>query len=174
MPLCPVGMMCPQVMPRPKTYSNRCEMENGGAEFIHDGPCSNDLSNLIGDTDDNRSGQQCFDLTYNMKLRSRDINTEGQVSKLQLFLSSMGYFNSEPTGYFGILTEKAVRNFQKDYNLIPTGIVGKFTRAAIKKLTCKNDNYVFPEQNNTSQNNSLNKPNQTNLESRIPKSWLIR
>lgn len=39
MPECPAGMACPQVMPQPKTYSNRCKMEAAGATFLSPGEC---------------------------------------------------------------------------------------------------------------------------------------
>lgn len=39
MPECPEGMMCAQVMPEPKTYANKCVMENEGAEFLYEGGC---------------------------------------------------------------------------------------------------------------------------------------
>ncbi len=79
----------------------------------------------------------CIDLKYNMQYRARDINTNGEVSLLQDFLQSKGYLNNEPTGYFGILTTKAVVELQKANNIFPSiGYVGPITRAKIKALTC--------------------------------------
>lgn len=39
MPSCPPGLACIQLMPAPKTYSNRCEMELAKADFIAEGRC---------------------------------------------------------------------------------------------------------------------------------------
>ncbi len=107
----------------------------------------------VGDGEDN--GQQCLDLTYNLKLRSRDANTNNEVSDLQDYLNNAGYLASEPTGYFGQGTLAAVKKFQKENGLTPSGIVGRYTRAKIKSLTCDdftpvpmplaNSNRVFGE-----------------------------
>ncbi len=40
------------------------------------------------------------------------------------------------TGYFGLATQKAVRSFQKNNNLISSGIVAAITRAKIKSVSC--------------------------------------
>lgn len=49
------------------------------------------------------------------------------VRRLQEELSNLGFFNFQISGYFGSLTEEAVREFQQANNLIPTGIVDKIT-----------------------------------------------
>lgn len=36
----PQGLACAQVMPAPKTYSNRCQMNAGGATLLYDGICT--------------------------------------------------------------------------------------------------------------------------------------
>jgi len=46
-----------------------------------------------------------------------------------------GYLNATAVGYFGPLTEKAVKAFQKDHNLDQLGVVGPGTRAALNALT---------------------------------------
>ncbi|MCD8500642.1 MAG: peptidoglycan-binding protein [Bacillaceae bacterium] len=43
----------------------------------------------------------------------------------------LGYFNHSITGYFGPITESAVKQFQKDHNLISDGLV---TTSTIEKL----------------------------------------
>lgn len=42
MPECPQGLSCPQVMPQPKTYGNRCELGLSGGIFISSGACDSD------------------------------------------------------------------------------------------------------------------------------------
>ena len=39
MPECPEGRFCPMVMPAPRTYGNKCELLNEGAEFLKEGSC---------------------------------------------------------------------------------------------------------------------------------------
>lgn len=80
---------------------------------------------------------ECIDLKNNLRYRSRDANTNGEVSVLQDFLALRGYFDHEPTGYFGVLTLKAVKQFQKENGISPTGFVGPITRAKIKALSCQ-------------------------------------
>ena len=90
-----------------------------------------------GDVDPNPTASQCVSLQNNLRYRDRDINKNGEVSTLQDFLQSKGYLNSEPTGYFGLLTLKAVRDFQNANGILPvSGYVGPITKAKIKALTC--------------------------------------
>jgi len=78
----------------------------------------------------------CLDISNNLTYRSRDVSTGGDVSALQDFLQAKGYLNSEPTGFFGVLTLQAVKSFQQANGISPTGFVGPITRAKIKSLTC--------------------------------------
>ena len=78
----------------------------------------------------------CLVISYNLTYRSRDINTNGDVSALQDFLQAKGHLNSEPTGFFGLLTLGAVKKFQSANGIESTGFVGPLTRAKIKNLTC--------------------------------------
>ncbi|MEA4923554.1 MAG: N-acetylmuramoyl-L-alanine amidase [Eubacteriaceae bacterium] len=57
-----------------------------------------------------------------------------QVVKLQRCLNKILKAGLETDGIFGVLTDKAVRRFQKKYSLEVDGIVGPKTRAKIKKL----------------------------------------
>lgn len=60
------------------------------------------------------------------------IGTRGsQVTSLQNFLIAKGYMRGTPTGYFGLVTFQAVREFQKAHTIISTGFVGPLTRKAI-------------------------------------------
>ncbi len=53
------------------------------------------------------------------------------VTEVQRQLRELGYFNADPTGYFGPVTEQAVIRFQTDYALRADGIVGSQTRAEL-------------------------------------------
>ena len=93
------------------------------------------------DSDDN--GSTCISLTYKLGRRagpgftpSRDSNTNGEVSLLKDFLQSEGYMSSEPTGYFGLVTFQAVKDFQRAYGLYTDGTVGLKTRIKINEVSC--------------------------------------
>jgi len=88
------------------------------------------------DTNPNSNTETCVSFSYGLNYQSRDATTNGEVSKLQNFLQSKGYLNSEPTGYFGLLTTQAVKNFQNANGLVGDGNVGPTTRAKIYSLTC--------------------------------------
>ncbi len=72
----------------------------------------------------------------NLRYRSRDVNTNGEVSVLQNFLHIQNYFNSKPTGYFGLSTLRAVKKFQKENGIKPTNYIGPSTKEKIKLISC--------------------------------------
>ena len=84
----------------------------------------------VGDVDPNTS--QCVELKNNLRLRDRDAQKNSEVSLLQDFLQEKGYLSSEPTGFFGQMTLKAVQAYQRVQGLNPTGFVGELTRGKIK------------------------------------------
>jgi peptidoglycan hydrolase-like protein with peptidoglycan-binding domain len=57
-----------------------------------------------------------------------------EVAALQQGLKVLGFFNVEPTGYYGEITEKAVKEFQKSYGLLCDGIAGKQTLSLLNSL----------------------------------------
>lgn len=73
----------------------------------------------------------CIDLSYDLSLGSRDIITNGDVTRLQQFLGV------KATGYFGSITKKAVQKWQSAYGIASYGSsdtwgdVGSATRAAM-------------------------------------------
>jgi peptidoglycan hydrolase-like protein with peptidoglycan-binding domain len=58
-------------------------------------------------------------------------NRGSQVIEIQQRLRKLGYFNRQPTGYFGPITTNAVRQFQRSNGLVPDGIVGQRTQSAL-------------------------------------------
>ncbi len=63
-----------------------------------------------------------------------------QVSELQSFLVLTGDLNVWPTGYFGVNTYNAVKNFQSRYGIDSRyAWVGPSTRSKIAELTCNAD-----------------------------------
>lgn len=56
------------------------------------------------------------------------------VTKLQKDLQTLGYFSADATGYYGELTESAVKKLQKAYNYSQDGIAGEATFSLINEL----------------------------------------
>jgi len=94
----------------------------------------------VGDVDPNAGSSTCVNIVNNLRYKDRDIDKNGEVSVLQDFLQSNGYLNSEPTGYLGLLTVKAVKSFQSSNNINPTGYVGPITLAKVNDLICSSEN----------------------------------
>lgn len=62
------------------------------------------------------------------------------VKELQTLLKQKNFFNYEKiTGYFGKITEDAVKSFQRENNLKADGIVGEMTWAKIKSEVTSDD-----------------------------------
>lgn len=62
----------------------------------------------------------------------KGMDKSDEVKKLQLFLISKGYLETDPTGKYGSLTAKAVKKFQMEKGINGDGtLVGPATRAAI-------------------------------------------
>lgn len=62
-------------------------------------------------------------------------DTGAPVESLQTLLKTRGYFTSNITGYFGTITETAVKRFQRDQRLPITGIVNRQTLNLLKGNT---------------------------------------
>ncbi len=56
------------------------------------------------------------------------------VRSIQVRLQQLGYLNTDPTGFYGELTEQAVNSFQRDNSLPVTGRVDPETLTAIERL----------------------------------------
>ena len=56
------------------------------------------------------------------------------VRAIQVRLQQLGYFNVDPTGFYGELTEQAVNRFQRENSLRVTGRVDPETLTAIERL----------------------------------------
>jgi peptidoglycan hydrolase-like protein with peptidoglycan-binding domain len=89
----------------------------------------------------------CTEITGYLAARSgwnTDSQTRGQVTTLQTFLISAGFLSGVPTGYFGSMTENAVKKMQASNGLVASGgpdttgygAIGPGTRALISRLSC--------------------------------------
>lgn len=97
---------------------------------------------VVKDKDD--GVMTCTDLKYILKLRSKDASTNNEVSALQEFLQDNRFLDTDPSGYFGATTQKAVKAFQKQNGLLVSGLVGSFTRKAIKEKSCNQTKAIAP------------------------------
>lgn len=61
----------------------------------------------------------------------RRTSRSGYVTRLQNALGLLGYFTDEPTGYFGSVTEEAVKAYQTARGLTCDGVAGRATLSAI-------------------------------------------
>ncbi len=77
----------------------------------------------------------CLVLTNFMERGSRVT----QVIQLQSFLSLHGYMQVWPTGYFGPITEAAVKSFQSANSIDVRGWAGPATRGKVAEITCNGD-----------------------------------
>lgn len=90
---------------------------------------------------------ECIKLTKNLEVASttKDKVTFSEITLLQKFLSSQGYFHSAPTGTFGKATLLAVKAYQKSEKLPVTGKVGPLTRKSISVKNCGKIASTTPE-----------------------------
>ncbi len=77
----------------------------------------------------------CLVLTNFMERGSK----VSQVIQLQSFLSLYGYMQVWPTGYFGPITEAAVKSFQSASGIDVRGWAGPATRGKVAEMTCNGD-----------------------------------
>ncbi|MBI5456734.1 peptidoglycan-binding protein [Candidatus Kaiserbacteria bacterium] len=120
------------------------------------------------DTPTEHPTSSCPHLTVALQRGSRDANTGGQVSELQIFLANRYGLNDDDivSGFFGAMTEKYVIKFQQEQGLPVFGLVGPMTRAKIAEVcggiispsnaaSEANPVLVFPPRRITSDTNSF-------------------
>lgn len=121
------------------TYAEVMPSSTGGQNSIQvtASPISiSPVSQATGD-EDTATTSTCLTLTSgNLRFRSKDATTNGEVSDLQDFLVAASVLKTQVTGFFGLSTFSAVKQFQKMSGLNPTGYVGKMTKAKIKEVSC--------------------------------------
>ncbi len=57
-----------------------------------------------------------------------------QVVEVQRRLQELGYFKFKATGYYGSLTEDAVKHFQQNNGLVADGVIGSNTKSALSQV----------------------------------------
>jgi YVTN family beta-propeller protein len=113
----------------------------------------------------------------NPALAIRKGDSGPEVAELQKTLQDAGYFSRQPTGFYGSVTQSAVKKFQAENNLKIDGIVGPKTWSALKvkpegtetesreKISPNSDN-SSPSYNTTENPNQLKSP--TKQQSKTP------
>lgn len=79
---------------------------------------------------------QCVSLNNSFGFGAKDLNTNGEVTILQNFLFTNNYLSVKSTGFYGLLTQSAVKRLQQDNSINNTGYVGPLTKSLIKKISC--------------------------------------
>jgi peptidoglycan hydrolase-like protein with peptidoglycan-binding domain len=69
-------------------------------------------------------------ITKNLAVGSQN----SQVTTLQTILAKLGFFTNTVTGYFGSITQAAVKAFQASKGIEQVGSVGPLTRAALNAV----------------------------------------
>ncbi|HEY8345396.1 MAG TPA: peptidoglycan-binding domain-containing protein [Bacillota bacterium] len=59
------------------------------------------------------------------------------VLQVQQWLVLLGYLKHQPTGYYGALTEQAVKAFQAEQNVVVDGVVGRETFSLLRERICQ-------------------------------------
>lgn len=73
-----------------------------------------------------------------------------KVTEIQKQLAALGYFDIDPTGYFGDYTVQSVKNFQLANNLSVTGVVDEYTYNALYADDAVKNPYLAQEAASTS------------------------
>jgi hypothetical protein len=82
------------------------------------------------------SAPVCIYVRVNLRQGNSDkAMKDWQISALQNYLRNSKFYYPT-TGYFGPLTEAAVKNFQKNNGVPATGLVGPLTRGVLIGLMC--------------------------------------
>lgn len=80
----------------------------------------------------------CIQINVDILSELGDSNSQQAISVLQKYLRQMKYLKLGPSGYYGQLTQNAVKVFQKTNWIMPTWNVDVSTRNKIKFLSCGN------------------------------------
>jgi hypothetical protein len=120
------------------------------------------VSVMEGDVDTTETST-CLELkSTNLRYRSTDATTGGEVSDLQDFLVATSFLKTQVTGFFGLGTFNAVKMFQKSSGLNPTGYVGTLTKAKIKEQSCNGLQIMKGEPSPVSDGQEINPQNTYN------------
>lgn len=136
-------------------FANAAEVQNTD---LNQNISKNDISKKVSVTN------AVTDPDQDLKSNGLKIGAEGKhVVELQKWLKNQGYYTGAIDGSFGPYTEKAVKNFQSDSNIVVDGWVANQTINSMEKRTGKD---IFTKSDNSSSNStSSKKVKSTNVKS---------
>jgi peptidoglycan hydrolase-like protein with peptidoglycan-binding domain len=82
---------------------------------------------------------------YTISLGAKDTDTDTNVTQMQERLVELGYME-EATGYYGEITEAAVKKFQKMNHLTEDGSIGRETREKLYSDDVVANSFIYGEQ----------------------------
>lgn len=105
------------------------------ATTVAPAPTSGVSTTSTGTTVPSIGSGACTTLSQNLGVGSTDGSSEGEVSRLQTFLSKdkAVYPEGLVTGYYGAATRAAVEKWQENHGISTVGVVGPQTRGEIAK-----------------------------------------
>ena len=84
---------------------------------------------------------KCIDIDSNTSISMGDgkkNNKDVHIKNIQRMLIDKGYMTGTTTGYFGVATREAIKQYQKDQGIPSTGTIGVMTRNNFKSA-CADD-----------------------------------
>ena len=86
----------------------------------------------------------CLEIPNDLKYNSHDYTLYGPVTEIQTYLYQNSLLYYAPTGYFGPLTQAAIKKYQSLRNIPVTGIADFPTRYTLAKETCNGTTTLTP------------------------------
>ena len=135
---------------------------------LRNAPTENETSQNTSENEsdiENNNNSTVNNSNNNNSSTSTDVIKRGDsgedVQWVQEKLKIAGFFQTNVTGFFGPLTEIAVKEFQQSQNINADGVVGINTRNALAKITSNNSSSDTNNNSNSTNNSSSNNTNTT-------------
>lgn len=122
----------------------------------------NELETGTSQSSSQGTGQYCASFNRSMYLGDDDISSGRQVSSLQKYLRDRGFFTyPEITGYYGKITEEAVKRFQSAKGIVSSGDANStgFGLVGPRTLSFLNTSCGYSANNYSNNGSSINSNN---------------